>query len=436
MIRLRSSAVLVTVASVLATGAYAGTNKPGAIPFQKIEAQPNATPRFGCELRPFDLSRGLFCYGPAAIRSAYGLNGLVDNGGGRGQTIVILDAFGSPFVEEDLGIFDGIFGLPPPPSFRQITMPGTPPFDPANANIVGWTQEIALDVEWAHAIAPNANIVLVAAASNSDADLLDGLNFALDNHIGSVVSMSFGQSEAGLGNPDGLDIIDAWDEAFAKARDQRVTLFVSSGDDGSNTGGLPFQNVGFPASSPLVTSVGGTNLFFGSATAADPNGTYQSEQVWNDLGGAGGGGMSALEDEPGYQRDNVPASINKTLHRRRGVPDVAYNAGVVGGVIVAWAANHGGGFFLFGGTSAGAPQWAGIAADINQARGGKPLGFINERLYKLGRKGALNASFHDVTVGDNGIDVDGFPAARGFDLATGWGTPNFGTITSLMNDDD
>ena len=115
---------------------------------------------------------------------------------------------------------------------------------------------------------------------------------------------------------------------------------------------------------------------------------------------------------------------------------MAYNAGVVGGVIAAWAVNHGGGFFLFGGTSAGAPQWAGIVADINQARGGKALGFLNKRLYKLGRQGALNAISHDVTVGNNGIDVEGFPAARGFDLATGWGTPNFATLGSLMNDDD
>src|SRR2546423_11885610 len=107
MIRLRSSTLLIALVSALAAGAsYAGKNHPGAIPAERVEAQPNANPRFGCELRLFDLSKGLFCYGPAAIRSAYGLNGLVDNGGGSGQTIVILDAFGSPFVEQDLHTFD------------------------------------------------------------------------------------------------------------------------------------------------------------------------------------------------------------------------------------------------------------------------------------------------------------------------------------------
>jgi subtilase family serine protease len=121
----------------------------------------------------------------------------------------------------------------------------------------------------------------------------------------------------------------------------------------------------------------------------------------------------------------------------RGYPDVAYNAGVFGGVIVhlgfLGAAN---GFYIFGGTSASAPQWAGIVALINQ-KTRKPIGFLNKSLYKLGKLGLLGFVMHDITAGDNGLNgVPGFPATAGWDLATGWGTPNGGFLNSLIKDND
>jgi len=439
----RCAAVTAGAAALLlaSNAAFAGKQLPGAIPSEKVSpaAQPNSTARFGCELRPFDLSKGLFCYGPDAIRKAYGINALINKGfTGKGRTIVIIDAFGSPTVAADLTTFDGIFGLPDP-TFSVVTMPGTPPFDPTNADMVGWTGEIALDTQWAHAVAPEAKIVLVAAKSDFDEDLIAALNYALDHHLGDVVSMSFGESEAFLGNPDGLDTVAAWQSAFQKARQQHVTLFASSGDSGSTNpmdadgNVLPFQNVSWPASSPLVTSVGGTNLFFGTTTNADPNGTYQGEQVWNDGFGAGGGGMSSLIDEPLYQLAAVGSSVNKTLHKHRGIPDVAYNAGVAGGVIAVWGPG-GGCCFIFGGTSAGAPQWSGIIADLDQIRG-RPMGFLNDRLYFLGGFGALSNLFHDVRAGDNAFGGQpGYPAKPGYDLATGWGTPNFGLLGTLLAD--
>jgi subtilase family serine protease len=415
---------------------HAGKQQPGAIPGEVAEAMPDASARFKCEKRPFDRSAGLYCYGPAAMRAAYGVQGLLDAGfNGKGRTIVILDAFGSPFIASDLKLFDSVFGLPDPPSFTQISMPGTPAYDPTNGDVVGWTGEIALDVEWAHAMAPGANIVLVAAKSDYDDDLIDGLNYALDNHLGDVVSMSFGESELYLANPDGLDIVAHWQAAFAKARRQHVTLMVSSGDQGSDTQGFGTLNTGWPATSPLVTAIGGTNLQFGTATNADPNGSYRGEEVWNDGYGATGGGMSILMAEPDYQTYNLPPSVNSKLHGYRGVPDLSYNAGVVGGVIAAWAAPYGPGvFFIFGGTSAGAPQWSGIIADINQARGRK-LGFINKRLYQLGAAGTLQSLLHDITVGDNAFGgVPGYPAGPGPDLSTGWGTPNFGQLGTMLAD--
>jgi subtilase family serine protease len=439
--RLRKLSLGAAVAIVLAFAGvgHAGPQKPGAIPGERVEVNPTATPRFGCQTRPFDLSlkKGLYCYDPATIRAAYGVDGLLKNGfNGAGKTIVILDAFGSPTVQSDLITFDTTFGLPAV-QLTVITMPGTPPFDPNNSNMVNWTAEIALDTQWSHAMAPAANIVLVAAKSDFDQDLIDGLNYALDNHLGDVVSMSFGESEIGLANPDGLDLVKAWSDAFAKARRQHVTLFVSSGDQGVDTQAIGTPSVSWPASSPLVTSVGGTNLEFGTATNAAPptlGGTYRYEIVWNDGFGAGGGGMSILMPEPDYQLHNLPPAVNRTLHRHRGVPDVAYNAGVVGGVLAQWGV--GGGFFIFGGTSAGAPQWSGIMADLDQARG-RPFGFINQRLYQLGAAGALKPLFHDVTLGDNSFNmVPGYPATPGFDLSTGWGTPNFGTLGAILADPD
>jgi subtilase family serine protease len=435
------SAHRVATSVLFASTAFAGQMRRGSVPGEKATPAPHAG-TFTCEVRPFDGSAGVFCYGPTAIRKAYGIDGLINKGyTGKGRTIVIVDAFGSPSVAADLGSFDTTYGLPAPPSLKIVTMPGTPPFDPTDADIVGWTGEIALDTQWAHAVAPGANIVLVAAKSDNDVDLLAALNHALDNHLGDVVSMSFGESESSVSNPDGLDIVAGWQKAFTKARAQHVTLFASAGDAGSTQpfdadgDTLPFQNVSWPASSALVTSVGGTNLFFGTATNADPNGSYQGEQVWNDGFGAGGGGMSILIDEPLFQTLFIPGSVSKTLHKHRGVADVSYNGGVVGGVITAWAEGPSGpGFYLFGGTSAGSPQWAGIITDLNQIRG-RSMGYLNDRLYLLGGTGLLNSLFHDVKVGDNAFNgVDGFSAARGYDLPTGWGTPNFGVLGTILAD--
>jgi len=423
---------------------YAGKQVAGAIVADQVQAVPNAVPHFTCETRKFDLSQGLYCYDPFTIRAAYGVDNLINSGAnGAGQTIVILDAFGSPTIQADLAAFDSLFQIPAPPSFQVVTMPGTPPFDPTNGDMVGWTEEIALDVQWAHAMAPAANIVLVAAKSDFDQDLIDGFNFAVDNHLGSVISMSFGESEIGLANPDGLDIIANWEAAFKNAADNKITAFASSGDQGVDTQGFGTPSASFPASSSQVTSVGGTNLRFGTATAANFNGTYQSEQVWDDPAdnnniaadtfGAGGGGMSFLIPQPDFQKDNLPQSVKNTLHGFRGVPDVAYNAGVSGGVLVhvGTLAPSPTAFFLFGGTSAGSPQWAAIIADINSASHNQ-AGAINKQLYQLGRQGRLN--FRDVTIGNNGFDgVTGFPATAGFDLSTGCGTPDFGVLATTLN---
>src|SRR6202000_3147035 len=182
--------------------ANAQTYSPSSVLAAQVEVMtdvaPDATAHFACELRAF--STNGFCYGPAAIRAAYGVDSLINAGfDGTGQTIVIIDAFGSPTIDADLADFDTLFGIPAPPSFQQIHMPGSTPFDPTTADQRGWAGEIALDVQWSHAIAPGASIILVSAASDQFADLLAAQNFAIDNRLGSVMSESFGASELGLG---------------------------------------------------------------------------------------------------------------------------------------------------------------------------------------------------------------------------------------------
>jgi subtilase family serine protease len=407
------------------------------------DATPAATAHFSCELRPFSLAKGLYCYGPAAIRHAYGVDQLIAAGlDGKRQTIVIIDAYGSPTLEADLAAFDTVFGLPAPPSIQQIHMPGSTPFNNTDPNQLGWAEETSLDVQWAHAIAPGAKIILVAAATNNDPDILAAQNFAIKNHLGHIISESFGESElALLQTVDGVKSIDDNEESLERARDADISVLVSSGDSGpaetDDNGVLQtFPVASYPASSPNVTAVGGTNLFFGSATNADPNGTYQGEVVWNDGFGAGGGGVSMTFGTPKYQRKNLPLTTLSSLNGHRGYPDVAYNAGVVGGVIVHLgflppAAN---GFYLFGGTSAGAPQWAAITSIANQSAE-EPLGFLNDRLYKLGKRGVLSTVMHDITVGNNTFEgVTGFSAKPGWDLATGWGTPNTGFVPKLTGE--
>ena len=442
----RISLVLILVLLAMAANvATAQTFSPTSVRADRVEAltnvAPDATAHFTCELRKFDLSQGLFCYGPAAIRAAYGVDKLIAAGfDGTGQTIVIIDAFGSPTIDSDLADFDALFGLPAPPSFQQIHMPGSVPFDPTNSDQVGWTEEIALDVQWSHAIAPGASIILVSAASDTFADLLAAQNYAINNRLGSVMSESFGATELGLGaSPDGLAIIAANEESYKRAGNAKIGTFVSAGDNGvaGVFNGVVQRVPQYPATSAFVTTVGGTNLFFGSTTAANPNGTYQGEAVWNDLGGAGGGGISSLFEVPNFQQ-HLPKANLATLNGHRGYPDIAYNAGVVGGVLVhvGTLAPGATSFFLFGGTSAGAPQWAALASIANQVAG-HPLGLLNKRIYKLGRKGALNTLLHDVTVGDNGFaGVTGFLATPSWDLATGWGTPNVGFVQQLSAQDD
>jgi subtilase family serine protease len=384
------------------------------------------------------------CYSPEEMHTAYGLNGLIDAGMvGAGQTIVIIDSYGSPTIAADLAAFDAGYGLPDPPSFKVIAPLGTVPFDPTTyPDQYSWAAETTLDVEWAHAMAPGAAIVLLTSPVD-ETEGVQGLpeflaleKYALDHHLGKIISQSWGATEntlfADTAGPQGPKVIADFSAFYLRAALEHVTVLAAAGDNGSSnleTDGVtfyPFPTVGFPASSPLVTSVGGTTLY------ADTSGNYQSETVWSNPGCcAGGGGISQIFEEPLYQQLSLPKDVRRQLGGRRGVPDVSYNADCNNVILVylSYLGAADAGFYGICGTSEGSPQWAGIVADLNQYAG-RPLGFLNPALYALGGIGRFGSLGRDITVGNNalldvpGAVAPGYSATRGWDLASGWGTPN------------
>jgi subtilase family serine protease len=410
-------------------------------PFYDVALQPDSSGLFSCQA-PQSASNPVPCYGPSQIRSAYSVPGYLT---GAGETIVIIDAFGNPYIASDLALFDSTFGLPPAHLNEICIAPGTtPPSTPAtgpcpsfslsNADQVGWAGEIALDTQWAHAIAPGATIDLVIANCDMDPDILAAQQYVIDNNLGDVLSQSFGENELCLQQETSL--FSATVTAFRRAEAENMSVFASAGDSGAATvncaGTAYVKGVNMPASDPLVTSVGGTHLNANYLTGA-----YYGETVWNDSNepadldfGAGGGGFSSIFAKPSYQDSANTGSAF------RGVPDVSYSADVLNGVLAACTACNDGvpAFFIFGGTSCGSPQWAALTALADQAAGHR-LGFLNPSLYAIASGIYYPAAFHDITVGNNDwnvADVGGYYAHPGWDPASGWGSPIASVLIDLL----
>jgi subtilase family serine protease len=351
------------------------------------------------------------CYGPTEIRTAYDVPSSLT---GAGTTIVIVSAFRSPVVQGDLDTFSGHFGMPSA-TVNIVPMDGTPDFIP-NALQLSWVGEQSADVEWAHAIAPGAGIVVVEAKSPADQDLLDAIKFAIDNKLGDVFSMSFGEAET---CPSAAFLADQH-ATFALASSQGITLLAASGDRGAaqaSCEGALVASVSTPASDPFVTAVGGTHL------TLDATGGYGSETVWSDMAGASGGGFSSMYRRPGYQATAV--SSNKA----RGLPDVAWSSAFVGGA--SMIVFHGKPMAIFG-TSIATPAWAGVVALADQAAGMR-LGGLNHTLYQLAHSHDAATLFHDITSGNNSSTAfAGFDAAAGWDPVTGLGTPDVANLVSAI----
>jgi subtilase family serine protease len=377
-VRLRFSAKLAV--ALVAALPLAAQDSPDILklsshpPLQRIIV-PDTTPAAG--------PTGIF---PAKMRTAYGFNTITNHG--AGQIIGIVDAYDDPNAEADLGTFNTQFGLPACTTangcFKKIYQTGTAP----PADTTGWSNEIAIDIQWAHSIAPAAKIYLVEANSSNNSDLFASVTVAVENGA-SVVSMSWIGGEA-----SNETSTDAYFEA------KHVTFVAASGDDG--------HGVGYPSASPFVVAVGGTSLTINTSTGA-----WVSETTWT----GSGGGESAYETEPAYQ-------MGVQTSGKRGVPDVAYDGNPETGVPAysSWACSECyTGWNQWGGTSIGTPQWAALFAIANSER--QQASKVKLTQPQVDLYPDAEADYHDIVSGTNGSCGALCTAKVGYDFVTGLGSP-------------
>jgi subtilase family serine protease len=392
-------------------------------------------------------------------------------------------------MAHDLHVYDQAWGLPAMcgeegvsctpgmPTFSTLSLQGSPATKapPPTSKGTGqedksaWALEVALDVESAHAMAPGANILLVTTPTAETLgvqglpQMMNAEQYVIDHHLAQVITQSFGTAEEAFGSQQSLLNLR---HAFVSAAANHVTVLASSGDGGSANvrkspvGGpnaqptFPFPTVGWPASDPLVTGVGGTYLCT-DATATSgrildnvhPPVNCQAPNTEEEVGWIGsGGGFSHVFARPDYQ-SALPAGSTPIPATTRGVPDVALQASSRTGQLIYLSLPPDGqsglicgsspcstGWYDVGGTSASSPQWAALVAIADQINGGG-LGFINPALYKLANNPSAYASnFFDVTTGNNQADpsVPGFPATTGWDPVTGLGTPNASALLPAL----
>jgi subtilase family serine protease len=385
------------------------------------------------------------CYLPAQIQQAYDLPRLYrQKVTGRGQTIVIVDSYGSPTIQRDLRRFDQATGLPAPPSLKVIQPAGKVPAYKPNSNREGWAGETDLDVEYAHTIAPGASILLVETPTSENEgttgfpQIVTAEKYVISHHLGGVISQSFSATEQTFPSRQSLlNLRGAYTEAASKG----VTVLAASGDSGAAD--VKFNQVTYylhrvtswPDSDPLVTGVGGTRLHL------DPAGNnVEAATVWNDtynvatnefvVGNkgpnplAGGGGRSVIFPRPSFQN-----GVRAVVGSRRGVPDISMSAACNGAADMYQSfAGQPAGWYPTCGTSESTPEFAGIVALADQVAG-HPLGVINPYLYQLSARHA--PGIVDVVSGSNTVSflqggqrhtVRGFQARPGYDLASGVGT--------------
>jgi subtilase family serine protease len=407
-----------------------------------LGAQPAPPTTAFCE-RKFKIA----CYLPRQIQRAYHLPALFRRGvDGKGQTIVIVDSFGSPTIHRDLRVFDAGAGLPAPPSLRVIQPAGKVARYRPTSSRVGWAGETDLDVEYAHTMAPGAGILLVETPTSENEgttgfpQIVRAEKYVINHHLGGVISQSFSATEQTF--PSRKSLVDLRG-AYVDAASRGVTVLAAAGDSGAAD--VKFNQVTYylhavtswPDSDPLVTGVGGTRL---QLTATGRH--IRPDAVWNDTFNAatnrfivgdngpnplaGGGGKSVIFGRPGYQ-DGVRSVVGS----RRGVPDISMS-GACGGAADMYQSFKGqaAGWYPTCGTSEATPEFAGIVALADQVAG-RPLGAINPFLYRMSARRL--PGIVDVVTGNNTVSfrqrgrldtVRGFRARPGYDLASGVGTVN------------
>jgi subtilase family serine protease len=421
-------------------------------------------------------SVGRRCFSPQAIQAAYNAGPLYAQGlTGKGQTIAIIDSFGSDTIASDLHVFDQTFGLAAMcgeqgvscaagmPTFSQLQVQGSPPTaSPPPNNGTGqenhtlWALETTLDVETAHALAPGANILLVTTPTAETLgvqgfpQMMDAEQYVVDHHLANVISQSLAAAEESFSSTQSLLNLR---HAFVAAAQNGVTVLGATGDSGTtnikkepvkNPQTIPYPTVVWPASDPLVTAVGGTYLCTDPTNTAtrtvdstDPPSACQGNPGQAEVGWIdSGGGFSHVFDKPSYQ-DTLPAG-STAIGSMRGIPDISFQASSRTGALIYISLpppGNGGlmcgsapcstGWYDIGGTSLATPQWAALVSIADQLNGGG-LGLINPALYKLGSGPSYASDFFDVTVGNNQTNpsIPGYPATTGWDPVTGLGTPN------------
>jgi subtilase family serine protease len=426
------------------------------------------------------------CFSPSAMENSYNLPPLYAAGhSGQGVTIAIIDSFGNPNMASDLANFNTQMGLQQMcgepgqacgngiPTFTHVYWNGKTQVKapPPGSNGTGsqtrniWALETSLDVEWAHSIAPQANILLMTTNPAETLGvqgfpaMMNAEQFIVDHHEATVISQSFAAAEETFSSTQSLLNLR---HAYISAAANGVTVLGSSGDGGTantfftpvkNPKTIPFPSVEWPASDPLVTGVGGTYLCTNPNTGTgvdttDPPAECQApanpgvrETAWVDAGG----GFSHVFAKPSYQ-DTLPAG-STPIGTMRGVPDVAYQAsshtGVLvydtapgdaeGGVVCPSGNPCSAGWYVVGGTSSSCPQWAGLVAIADQIAG-HGLGQINPTLYSLADSANYSSDFFDVTLGNNQTDpsIPGYNASPGWDPVTGLGTPNAANLVPAL----
>ncbi len=393
------TALTVMAALSAAAPALAGTSSAARTanpPFRVkvIGRLPNGKPKLS-STKPTGLP-------PSAVASVYNLSGLSSSSGaGMGQIIAIVDAYHDPNALSDLNTFNAQYGYPAlstctsltqsGPSFEQADPQGTPRTNS------GWVLEESLDIEWAHAEAPGAKIVLVEAASNSNSNLFGAVTYA--NSLGATeVSMSWGGGESSSETSYDADMTHAG-----------TFYTASAGDSG--------HGAEYPAASPNVIAVGGTTLNGCSGTSCSG---FTSETTWS----SSGGGISSVEAIPSYQsgytgKVSGASTIKALTGGKRGIPDVSFDANPSTGVSVYDSTSYQGqsGWFTLGGTSVGAPNWAGVLA-AGKAAGSTALEG-DSAIYS----GGYTTNLRDITSGTNGTCGTDCTAGTGYDLVTGLGSP-------------
>jgi subtilase family serine protease len=364
------------------------------------------------------------CHTPYTLRTAYDVETLTQQGDtGKGQTVIDIVSYGSPTLQQDMNVFDQQFHLPPI-TIQVVSPLGAVAYNPAGKDMSGWAGETTLDVEIIHAIAPDAKIIVMTSPVDETEGTI-GLpqfqaleQYAVAHHLGSIFSQSYVASEATLADSKSRQFVQQYANFYQQITTQDgCTVLSGSGDNGATdwdniaaTQLAKTPTVNFPADVPWVTAVGGTSLL------SSANGI--NESAWS----GSGGGMSKFFSEPSFQQ-GLPGSKQQMLGGQRGIPDVSADADPNTGM----AFYFNGQWTLTGGTSAATPTWAALVAIADQMAG-HPLGNINPGLYKIGLSPNAQRDFRDITTGSNavntnGVQLQGFQAATGWDAVTGLGAP-------------